>query len=98
MPDWHPLLAAVENPPGTWTMLDPDNRPYGTVQIVRRDGDICYRVNALNRHAGYTNTLRLACERIHHAFIASHSPGPPPGGIYPDLNGILNAGQPPQES
>lgn len=90
MPDWHPMLAAVENPPGTWTMLDPDHRPYGVVQIVRVNGDIAYRVTALGHPAGHTNTLRAACERIHHAFIASHSPGPPPGGIYPDLNGILN--------
>ncbi|MCZ4069225.1 hypothetical protein O1W71_16255 [Microbacterium sp. H37-C3] len=92
MADWHAMLAAVEDPPGTWTMVAPDGREYGTVQIVRRGGEIAYRVTALGRHAGWTSTLRSACERIHHAFIASHSPGPPPGGIYPDLNGILNAG------
>lgn len=89
MTDWHPILAAQEREPGTWTMLDPDGRPYGTVQIVRVNGDIAYRVTALDRFAGHTTTLRAACERIHHAFIASHSPGPPPGGIYPDLNGII---------
>lgn len=91
MPDWNPILAAQERDPGTWTMVAPDGREYGLVEIRRVDGRIAYRVTALGQPAGYTSTLRAACERIHHAFIASHSPGPPPGGIYPDLNGIIHA-------
>lgn len=91
MTDWHPLLAAEEREPGTWTMVAPDRVEYGTVQIVRRGGEIAYRVTALGRPAGYTSSLRAACERIHHAQIASFSPGPPPGGIYPDLSGITRA-------
>ncbi|MGZ0069445.1 hypothetical protein [Microbacterium arborescens] len=93
MPDWHAMLATEEREPGTWTMVAPDGVEYGTVRIVRVRGEIRYRVIALGRHVGWTSSLRSGCERIHHIFIASHSPGPPPGGIYPDLSGILDAGR-----
>lgn len=85
------MLAAEERETGMWTMVDPDGREYGLVVIRRVDGRIAYRVTAMGRPAGYTGTLREACARIHHAFIASHSPGPPPGGIYPDLFGSIRS-------
>lgn len=83
------MLATEEREPGTWTMVAPDGVEYGTVQIVRKDGEIRYRVTALGKHAGWTTTLRAACERVHYAHISSLSPGPPPGGIYPDMSGGL---------
>lgn len=83
MPDWHPMLAAEEREPGTWTMVTPDGREYGTVQIVRVNGEIRYRVTALGQHVGWTTSLREACQRIHDILIASFSPGAPPGGWYP---------------
>lgn len=89
MSDWHPLLAAQEREPGTWTMVDLDGREYGTVQIVRRDSAIAYRVTAMGRQLPYSTNLRDACMLIHRTFIAAHAPGKPPGGYYPDLNGIV---------
>lgn len=86
-----PSSATEEREPGVWTMVTPDGREYGLVEIRRLDGRIVYRVTAMGQPAGYAGTLREACARIHHVFIASHSPGPPPGGIYPDLFGGLRS-------
>lgn len=85
MPDWHPILAAQEREPGTWTMVAPDGVIYGTVVIVRRDGDIAYRVTCQGRQLPYTDNLRDACMNIHRTFISSHGPDVPPTGWYPDL-------------
>ncbi|WP_141144842.1 hypothetical protein [Schumannella sp. 10F1B-5-1] len=35
-PRWHPVLATRESPTGTWTLVAPDSREYGRVQILRR--------------------------------------------------------------
>lgn len=35
MTDWHPLLAAQEKRAGRWIMVDPMNREYGTIELVR---------------------------------------------------------------
>ena len=32
--EWHPLLAAVEGPVGTWTMTAPDGSPYGIIRLL----------------------------------------------------------------
>lgn len=88
MTDWHPILATEEREPGVWTMVAPDGKEYGTVTIVRVDGEIRYRAVAIGAHVGHTTTLREACMRVHQTFLRSLGPGEPPGGYYPDLNGI----------
>lgn len=89
MSDWHPMLAAEEGPPGTWTMLAPFGEVYGRVEI-RREGDrVFYRSWFRDTELIQTATLRAATMLVHRAYIATLSPGPPPGGIYPDLKGGL---------
>lgn len=91
MADWHPLLAAEEGPAGLWTMLGPFNEPYGRVEI-RRDGDrVFYRSWLRDIELVPSSTLRGATMLVHRAYIATLSPGPPPGGIYPDLKGGLGS-------
>lgn len=53
---WHPLLAAQENPTGTWSLLDAHDRVYGTIEIRRvSDDDVRYRVaSAAQSSAGQT--------------------------------------------
>lgn len=49
MPDWPPMLAAEERAPGTWTMVAPDGREYGLVEIRRLDGRITHRVTEMRQ-------------------------------------------------
>ena len=72
---WHPLLAAQENPTGTWSLLDAYDRVYGTIEIRRvSDDDVRYRVSFRGEVIGWSNTLRLACERVHGEFLRNHGP------------------------
>ncbi len=52
---------------------------YGTVTIVRVDGEVRYRAEFGGRLLGWGTTLRGACERVHHAFVRSHGPSEWPG-------------------
>lgn len=58
-------------------------RAYGTVTIVRLDGQVRFRAEFRGEVLGYGTTLRGACERVHAAFIAGHGPAPFQG--YPDF-------------
>ena len=80
---WHPILAATEPEPGCWRLVDSMGREYGTVTIVRVDGEVRYRAEFGGRLLGWGTTLRGACERVHQAFVRSHGPGDWPG--YPDF-------------
>jgi hypothetical protein len=73
---WHPILAAVEGPTGTWRMLDSLGRPYGTIEIrrVMNGTDTRYRVSFRGEVIGWATTLQLACEQIHRAFLRAHGP------------------------
>lgn len=78
MGEWHPIMAAVEGPPGTWRMVDPSGREYGTIEIrrVMNGTQIAYRAMRHGEVIGWANSLRLACFRLHQAYLASMSPGP----------------------
>jgi hypothetical protein len=73
---WHPILAAVEGPTGTWRMLDGLGKQYGTIEIrrVMNDTDTRYRVTFRGEVIGWATTLRLACEQVHAAFLRAHGP------------------------
>ncbi len=74
-----------------WTMLGPFDETYGRVEI-RRDGDrVFYRAWLRDTELVPTTTLRAATMLVHRAYIATLSPGPPPGGIYPNLKGGLGS-------
>ena len=77
MEKWHPILAAVEGPTGTWRMLDGLGKQYGTIEIrrVMNDTDTRYRVTFRDEVIGWATTLRLACEQVHAAFLRAHGPG-----------------------
>lgn len=79
------MLAAEEGPPGVWTMLAPFGEVYGRVEIRRQGETVFYRSWFRNTELIQTGTLRQATMLVHRAYIATLSPGPPPGGIYPDL-------------
>ncbi|WES66022.1 hypothetical protein P0L94_08085 [Microbacter sp. GSS18] len=74
--EWHPILAAVEGPPGVWRMVDPQGHEYGRVEIrrVMNGTDVRYKAIWRGDVLGWATTLREACERVHMAFIRSHGP------------------------
>jgi hypothetical protein len=77
--EWHPLYAAHEGPAGTWTMVDPQGRPYGTI-IARRDLRTYQTQNEVGILLGYSPTLRDAVELIHQHWVLGHAPMGPVNG------------------
>lgn len=71
--EWHPILAAVEGPTGTWRMVDPDGREYGRIEIrrVMNGTDVRYRCERHGEVVGWATTLREAATRLHMAYLAS---------------------------
>lgn len=92
MAEWHPQLSAEEGPAGVWTMLDPLGKPYGRVEIRRAGERVFYRSWFGDTELIQTPTLRAATRLVYTAWMATLSPGPPPGGIYPNLKGIVGSG------
>ncbi|GAA1983171.1 hypothetical protein [Microbacterium pumilum] len=76
METWHPILAAVEGPTGTWRMLDSLGEQYGTIEIrrVMNDTDTRYRATFRGEVIGWATTLQYACEQVHRAFLRAHGP------------------------
>lgn len=87
MPDWHPMLAAVEISPGTWHMVEPAGKRYGTIEIRRTVDGIRYRAvhhaGDGDRLLGWGTSLRLACERVHRAYLSAMSPASGPNEGWP---------------
>ncbi len=78
MAEWHPIMAAVEREPGVWVMVAPLGEEYGRVEIRRTPDGIRYRAEApIGTQIGWGTSLRQACERVHHVFLAAHVPGIP---------------------
>ncbi|MGN7969310.1 hypothetical protein [Microbacterium sp. 22296] len=80
MSDWHPIMAAVEGPTGTWRMVDPSGWEYGRVEIrrVMNGEQVAYKAVHRGDVLGWSHTLRLACYKIHMADLAKMgNPGPP---------------------
>ncbi len=76
MAEWHPIMAAVEGPPGVWRMVDPQGREYGRVEIRCVDGGrrIAYRGERGAGILGWASSLRLACVTVHGDMLASLAP------------------------
>ncbi|HWL78087.1 hypothetical protein [Microbacterium sp.] len=83
--DWHPVLAAVEGPTGTWRMIAPDGTEYGTIEIrrVMNGQEVRYRAVWRGEVIGWATTLREAAQRIHMAYVRSHGPGMRSGAPMP---------------
>lgn len=73
---WHALLDVVEDPTGTWRLVDDQQREYGRVEIrrVMNGTDTRYRASFRGEVIGWATTLKDAVERVHAAFIRSHGP------------------------
>jgi hypothetical protein len=79
------MLAAHEGPTGSWRMVDSMGVEYGRIALRRvGDAEVRYRCEFGGELIGWATSLRLACERIHHAFLSSH--GPVPFAGYPVLD------------
>jgi hypothetical protein len=78
--EWHPILAAVEGPTGTWRMVDPAGREYGTIEIrrVMNGADVRYKAIRRGEVIGWSTTLREAAARIHSAYLRAHGPSGQP--------------------
>ena len=72
--EWHPILAAVEREPGIWDMVDPMGVAYGHVEIRRTSDGLRYRCEHRGELIGWATSLRVACLRIHRAYIRAHTP------------------------
>ena len=88
MADWHPIMNAAERQVGTWLMVGPLNRPYGTITIVRRGQECGYRATAIEGQSaqiiGYYRTLRAAADAAHGRFVSTRGPhGKPAAGWLP---------------
>lgn len=73
---WHPIMAAVEGPTGTWRMIDPQGREYGRIEIrrVMNGGQVAYKAVHRGEVIGWSHTLRLACHKVHMANLAALGP------------------------
>jgi len=78
--EWHPLLAAVEGPVGTWVMTAPDGARYGIIRQLELGGERGYRAvtwaeaSHERQLVGYYRTLRAAAMAAHRRYLASHGP------------------------
>ena len=80
MESWHPIMAAIEGPTGTWKMVDPQGREYGCIEIrrVMNGQQVAYKAIHRGDVIGWAHTLRLACQKVHTAHLATlGNPGPP---------------------
>jgi hypothetical protein len=82
--DWHPILAASEDKPGVWRMIDPMGRCYGVIRLIEIGGERGYRaVSWADRSEdreliGYYRSLRAAAAAAHGSFVRSHGMQGPP--------------------
>ena len=89
MADWHPIMAAVEGPTGSWRMIAPDGREYGHIELRRVSNGAELRYKAVRRGEvlGWATPLREAASRVHSAFLAAHGPGGGPVADWGEMTG-----------
>jgi hypothetical protein len=70
-------------------MVAPDGREYGAVEIrrVMNGSDVRYRASRRGEVLGWATSLREACARQHHDYLAAHGPG---GGPIADWGELTN--------
>lgn len=78
VPRWHPVLAAIEGPPGVWRMTA-QFEFYGWIRFVRIADQVGYRAeNEDGQLFGYFTNIRAAAFALHVEFVTEHAR---PGGI-----------------
>lgn len=84
--DWHPIMAAVEDEPGAWVMVDPTGKRYAIVRLLRCGDELGYRAVTWAERSedrqlvGYYRNLRAATMAAHMHFIAAHGVSGPVNG------------------
>jgi hypothetical protein len=64
-----------EGPVGCWSMIGPLDEKYASVELVRRGGELGYRVtNAHGAVIGYYRTLMAAAKAAHSWFTSTRGP------------------------
>lgn len=91
-PEWAAIMAAVEDPPGTWSMTAPNGHIYGTIEIRRTADGIRYKTTRNGQTYGWATTLREACHRLHMAYLAAHGPSGGARADWGELTGHARAG------
>lgn len=80
---WYPILAAREEPTGTWKMIDSLGKCYGIIRIMRRVDEVYYKAQTWHEHEngremiGHFRTLHQACNATHQLYLTKGSPGRP---------------------
>jgi len=75
MATWHPIMNVREHPVGVWSMIGPLDEPYATIALVRRGGEVGYRVtNAEGGLVGYFHALMSTARAAHSWFTATRGP------------------------
>ncbi len=70
---WHPMLAAIEGPPGVWRMTAQFEH-YGWVRIVRIRDQVGYRAELEDGLLlAHFTSLRAGASALHAHFLAEHS-------------------------
>lgn len=87
--DWHPIMAAVEGPTGTWRMVAPDGQEYGRIEIrrVMNGEQVMYKATRGGDVLGWAATLRVACYKVHRAYLDAMAPGGGPKADWGELTG-----------
>ena len=83
MATWHPIMNARESPVGTWSMIGPVDEVYATITLVRRGGELGYRVTNMDgENVGYYRTLLAATKAGHTWFTSTRGPHGIPAAGY----------------
>lgn len=83
-PHWHPILAAVEDEPGSWRMIAQYGQCYGVIRMLEIAGERGYRAVTWAERSedreliGYYRSLRAACAATHERFVRSRGAGARP--------------------
>ena len=81
---WHPVLATIEGPRGSFALLDGEGHPVAEIVLVRRGSEYGYRAGVLSRAdedtvvVGYFTALLPAVKAAHVRVVSSyaHQGGP----------------------
>ncbi|THG33003.1 hypothetical protein [Naasia lichenicola] len=76
---WHPVYAAYEDPPWTFTMISPQGRCYGSIVMSSTERNYVV-TNAAGSTIATTTTLMEAVEIVHRHYVLGHSPSGPVNG------------------
>lgn len=82
---WHPILSAVESPPGVWTLtyeVGDKREPEAVVRIIRIGDEVGYKGELVDGTVvGYWTTLLTATAETHAAWLRTLGRHEPPATV-----------------